>query len=365
MGIMKALDDTQNKLMVYLGETEKIMNDLLCRSPYNGYARIISNLDLGFPHDVIRLAGGFATGICVRWESCVPFIPVDICMNACTVSIYELSDGKIEFFNVENIKKLLTNLEHSSYIANFHRGNHFISLLQSVQDEKYFIMIHSSAAEFETLFNGLYPVEGNWVYENTKVHFAHGRYLRYVEGKAAETYAKLADNLYAFNENRHDFIISAMLGNLERINSVQHYHHYGMPCSNVALLGSHLIRNGQTAPLLTRPGENIYLIRYNEVIDKSLELMPGKEYFITPHGFGKNSTKQTQMRVDYDKNAFFLDSKRYKIIYGERLSDKPRLEIRSIQMDKYFEYFSKSYIYEIEKEFKQLASYSKLGFIKW
>ena len=266
---MMYLDDTQKILFRHLQKTEQIMNHLLSNEPYYGNASIVANIDLGFPHDVIRLAGGFATGIYVKWESKVPFVPIDVCMNACTVSLYELSENNSDFFSKEALQKLLLKLERSSYKANFHRGNHFISYLESVNEKKGYVMIHSSAAEFETNYNGLYPVEGNFFYNKIRTYYLDGKYIRYIEGRDAELFWKLASNLYAYNEGRHDFIITSLLDEKNKVIEGKHYHHYGMPSQQEALLGSHLIEHGQSVPLLTVPGDNVYLIKYKMRLKKS------------------------------------------------------------------------------------------------
>lgn len=71
------IDSTQEKLYSMLETTENVMNHLLAASTFSGNAKIVYNLDLGFPHDVIRIAGGFATGIYVSWNSKTPFVPID------------------------------------------------------------------------------------------------------------------------------------------------------------------------------------------------------------------------------------------------------------------------------------------------
>lgn len=360
---MVYLDNTQIILSEYLNETENILNALLDTTPYCGQAKIITNLDLGFPHDVIRIAGGFATGICVHWKSKIPFIPIDICMNVCTVSLYELNSN-IEL-KEECFERMLGKLNDSSYIANFHRGNHFISLLEEIGSHKNYIMIHSSAAEFETLYNGLYPVEGNFFYDNMKIYRKNGKYIRYLSGKSAELFYDIARNAYCYNENRHDFIIASLLDNINLIDNVKHYHHYGMPNENIALIGSHLVRDNQETPLLTREGENVYLIKYNNVLDPSLRLSDKYPYFLTPHGLGKKHSKKFKIIIDENSKYMQLDEIKYKIEYGQSLRAHPGLEIRNIDMREYFKKFSLVYDYNIVNEFMQIVSYNKSGFIKW
>lgn len=168
---MNYIDKTQEILADMAKSSECILTKLIQSKDRNGSAKIITNLDLGFPHDVIRIAGGFMTGIHVKWRSNIPIIPVDICMNVCTVSVYKVHTISEELLTQKSINDLINNLNKSSYIANFHRGNHFISYVESIKTMERYIIIHSSAAEFETMYNGLYPVENN--YFHRKILYLH------------------------------------------------------------------------------------------------------------------------------------------------------------------------------------------------
>lgn len=356
-------DESQKILLDYLKKTEIAMNELLSKEQYRGNCTIQSAIDLGFPHDVIRLGGGFTTGIYVYWNSCIPFVPVDICMNACTVSIYKLQITDEDIFNEISIKSLLCHLKESSYIANFHRGNHFISFSEDVSTKEKYLIIHSSAIEFETLYNGLYPVEGNWVFENTKVYNAsNGRYIRYLDGKTAELFLRLAKNLYTYNENRHDFIISSLVKKRDIISKGLHYHHYGMPSDHEAIIGCHLLESDAISPLLTRPGENIFLLKYKNTLDATLKK---KTKFITPHGFGKQHIGKPEIIVDKNKEELILDGYKYGLRYGESLRNHPTLQLRNISIDDFMEKMKIKYNFSIIKEYRQIASYNKSGFIKW
>jgi hypothetical protein len=138
-----------------------------------------------------------------------------------------------------------------------------------------------------------------------------------------------------------------------------------MPDSRTALIGSHLLKCGDISPLLTRPGENIYLIKYNDVLDNSLKLDFNKNYFITPHGYGKKHKDCPLIRYDKDNNKLTVDSVEYNVKYGESLRDNPALGLRECTHQEYFSYLSKHYDYTVEQELIQLASYNKNGFIKW
>ena len=357
------LDESQKILSEYLAETEIAMNELLGQEKYKGGCCIKPNIDLGFPHDVIRLGGGFATGIYVYWNSRIPFIPVDICMNACTVSIYKLQKTEKKWFNEASINALLNHLEESSYIANFHRGNHFISFLEDIDTKENYLMIHSSAIEFETLYNGLYPVEGNWVYENTRVFNAsNGRYIRYLEGKSAELFSKLAQNLYIYNENRHDFIVNSLVQNLCDIEKSEHYHHYGMPSKNEAIIGCHLLASDDSSPLLTRPGENVFLLKYKKTYNEGFKV---GSRFITPHGLGKQHIGRPEIKVDKYEKILTMDAQTYRLRYGESLRNHPTLKLRDISIDDFMTKMRVLYDFSVVKEFRQIASYNKSGFKKW
>ena len=126
---MVCFDKTHVQLTKYLQNTETTFNKLL--SPYGGHATIKSTLDLGFPHDVIRIAGGFATGAYVKWQSNCPIIPVDTCVNVCSCSFFEIDDDILNLFDNKVFNELINKLNSGIFIWNFHRGNHFISYLKS------------------------------------------------------------------------------------------------------------------------------------------------------------------------------------------------------------------------------------------
>lgn len=356
-------DESQKVLMDYLKETEIAMNELLSQKQYGGNCKIQPNIDLGFPHDVIRLGGGFATGIYVWWNSNIPFIPIDICMNVCTVSFYKLENIEDNLFNEKTVEVLLERLQESSYIANFHRGNHFISFSEDISTNEKYLIIHSSAAEFETMYNGLYPVEDNLFFENTKIYNArNGRYIRYLAGEKAELFVRLAENLYIFNENRHDFIINSIFRKKERIEMVSHYHHYGMPSANEAIIGCHLLEHDSCSPLLTRPGENIFLLKYQDTL---LQNFRTGNHFITPHGLGKQDVVEPEILLNIGNKELVLDGYKYKLQYGESLRKHSTLKLRDISIDDFMSKMKTVYDFSIVKEYKQLASYNKDGFIRW
>lgn len=364
---MFELDNTQIQLIKYLKKTESTFNKLLLS--FHGQAKIRSTLDLGFPHDVIRIAGGFATGAYVEWKSDIPIIPVDTCVNVCSCSIFEIEDDIRSLFCEEKFNILLGKINNSIYISNYHRGNHFISYLQSKVTGKRFLLLHSSASEFKSNYNGLYPVRDNWYYDDIKVYRFDNSYIRYIEGKKAELFYKIAQNAIEFNEIRQEFIAESLIGNMTKIKNVNHFHHYFMPNNHSVIMGSHIITSDQITPVLTIPGADIYMVKF--ISPKSEELYIDKKRFLTPHGWGKRHKYTPKLDLNVNANQFSLDEINYNIEFGESIRAHPNLELRDFKTknisrkENFFSYLSKFYNFNIIDEFTQIASYNKAGVIKW
>jgi len=346
---MICYDSTQETLCMFLKETEHVFSDLLSSHEFNGCARVMPSIDLGFPHDVIRIAGGFATGAFVQWEAKTPIVPIDTCVNVCSASFYEISDSIQYFFNNEEFAKFNELLKQGIYVSNFHRGNHFISFLKSIRDGKYFLLLHSSASEFKSNYNGLYPSLQSRFREKIKTHYCNGRYIRYIAGDKAELFYKLASNLYEFNSNRHDFIADIIIGDRAKILNSSVFHHYGMPTQSSVVMGSHINKVGDVAPILTLPGKNIFMVKYNRCTKDEL-FISETSTFLTPHGWGKNHINTPKISFDIKTNKFFLDDESYDIEFGSSLRSHPNLQLREFSFNKddenyFFKYLSKNYEY--------------------
>ena len=361
---MKLIDNTQIVLMKYLQETEVVFKQLLEEKGWGKQVQIISALDLGFPHDVIRIAGGFATGVYVEWDSTYPIIPIDTCVNDCSVSLFEITEAGLSSLCESNIEQVEAKIQNSIYKLNFHRGNHFMSIVQSIKNKKFYLLLHSSANEFKDNYNGLYPVEGNYFHSRTKVFEKDGHYLRYLEGIDAENFWCMAKQLPSFNEARQEFLASVVLDGFSPILNKSTYHHYYMPNLNSVIMGGYITNAGEEYPFLTSEGNNIYMIKYNNVKEKSLKLL-GREMFITPHGLGKGSNCKPQLKINLNSQVFSLDGVSYPIHFGYSLRDHPNLSIRKFDWDKYRYYLNEQYDIEVTDEFVQLVSWNKKGIIQW
>lgn len=365
---MMYCDNTQKELRLYLDRTENTFNKLL--SEYDGQAVIKTCLDLGFPHDIIRIAGGFATGAYVEWTSNEPIIPVDTCVNVCSCSFFEITKDIRNIFNKSMFDDMTRSLRRGIYVDNFHRGNHFIAFLQSLKTGKLYLLLHSSASEFKDNFNGLYPVRKNWYYENIqKFYNGNNSYIRYIKGKDAELFYHLAENLLKFNENRHEFFAQLLLRNAASINDVTHYHHYYMPNEQSVVMGSHIVSENQTSPILSVPGANIYMVQFKAAKERNLYI--NDKQFLTPHGWGKRHKGTPILQLDVESNTFSLDDYTYNIEYGESLRAHPSLELRDFETEyenrkqSFLKHLDDIYDYTLIDELKQIASYNKSGVIIW
>lgn len=364
---MISYDNTHISLIQYLTKTEQMLNELLSKR-FSGSARIKTLPDLGFPHDVIRIAGGFATGAYVDWNSEKPFVPVDTCVNVCSVSCFEINNDIRTLFNSEHLDTIKSHLHSGIYLSNFHRGNHFMSYLKSIKTQKRYLLLHSSANEFKDNFNGLYPIKGNWYFDKIKTYSNNNSYIRYLDGKDAEMFYSIASDLYRFNETRHEFIAHVLLKDFAAINKVSHFHHYGMPNNFSIIMGGHIMKNNEIAPLLTVPGENVYFIKYNYPKDDTLKI--NDSLFLTPHGWGKTHIGTPSISLKVPENKFILDEESYEIEFGTSLRNHKNLKLRdfsslnSANNDNFFKYLTELYDFEIIDEMEQISSWSKEG-VKW
>lgn len=365
---MLCYDVTHEVLSNYLKNTERLMNELLSKK-FSGKAKISMVPDLGFPHDVIRIAGGFATGAHIEWDTDKPFIPVDTCVNVCSTSFFEIGEDISELLSEENLNSVKVNLANGIYLSNFHRGNHFVAYLKGIKSGKRYLLLHSSANEFKDNYNGLYPVKGNWYYDHIKTYTDGNTYIRYLDEKYAEMFYRIAQGLYEFNEIRHEFIANIILKGTKINGNPMHFHHYGMPTSESISMGCHVICEGKIVPVLSLPGENLYMIKFNSIKDETLRI--NKQEFITPHGWGKCHKGIPRIMLDLEKNMFFLDEEKYDIKYGTSLRAHPNLELRDFQKkglsrrESFFSYLATLYDFEIIDELEQIVSWNKLGVKKW
>lgn len=213
-------DETQIVLLKYIGKTKELFEELLQNYdsstlkidgeevPSSG-VMIYPSLDLGFPNNVQRLAGGFATGMLITWKCGRAIIPVDTTVNVCSSSIYRikgfdnLSDQEFIDYIEKNVDKAT---REQGYSFSFDNGNHFIMIAQSVEDKQLYVVMHSSAKKIKDSYMSLYPVEENW-YSNSIREFPDsektGRFIRYIKDEEAKQFITYAHKLEKYNIQIH------------------------------------------------------------------------------------------------------------------------------------------------------------------
>ena len=363
------MPQTRDALTRFVQETEYLLLNSLTQYDKNASCKITPSLDLGFPHDVERIAGGFPTGCLVTWESSVPYIPIDTTVNVCTTSVYTLSAPLSEFFSTRYIENILDSAKSGSYIPNFHRGNHFIVIAKNSKQQE-ILLLHSSAAEFKRQFNGLYPTRNNWYDNDVKVYQNNNRYIRYIVDRPALLFYAMAKQLVSYNETRHNFFAELLVEKNIHISSVKHCHHYDMPSRSSVLIGSYLIKERETVPVLSRPGKPILI--YTTLNPKHKHIVNGETMILVPHGWGKTCSKYPNIKIDSENNRFSLNDNSYEIEPGASLRDHPDLMLRDYsfdtQLNKYKTYEDELINWNngtIDEYWHQVCSYNKNGFQKW
>lgn len=360
-------DETQIKILEFLGTTEKLISDvtsMLSRS--NKKAEIYAMSDLGLSYDAVRMMGGFFTGTCTTWECDVPFVPIDVTMNVCGVCAYRLNDS----ITPEKFKCMVedTFKNDATYKWNYNRGNHFCTLCycdgKDNLKEGYYIVVHASAAEYKegNMEEGLFPEKGNWYYDNIKTYTDSetGRYLRYLDGKYAEKFWNISHFLEKFNEERNRYFIEKTFKDYidEEVINIPHY---GMPTEHSICIGCQWKEGMYT--LLTAPGEDIYFVNPLKN-SKNTFVHDGVKFTLSPHGLG--------LKVP-NKNDNIIISKDNIIIGGRSFKDGQGLNIDvdakirgTVEGDKKIsetvEDILKIYPGEIQGKMKQIASITKRGF---
>lgn len=121
--------------MPYLWETQKLFDEAIRKHDHckESYCRIFPSLDLGFPNNIQRLAGGFATGMLVTWQCGIDIVPIDATVNVCTSSVFKLDSFKQEILKdgvttQKFIEKCFDDATDKGYSFSFTSGNHFLLL---------------------------------------------------------------------------------------------------------------------------------------------------------------------------------------------------------------------------------------------
>lgn len=332
-------DYTQKEILKQLEMTSKLLSKVGTELSYTQKESTIYAMpDLGIAQNGTRMLGGFYTGACYSWNSDVPFIPVDATVNVCGTTVYKLNQN----ITVQEFKKRLdkvmenreTYLEYAAaylpreilasidlekadkFYWNHNVGNHFVILAEQNKKnsellEGQYMIVHASAIELkkDNLKYGLYPVKGNWYYEDIQTEYADNgnRYLRYIYGKKAIQFSELANMLQKINRDRNKYFCKTVLGELAG-EEVINLSHYGMPTSSAICIGCQWEQSNFT--LLTAPGNDIYLV-HPDLSSKNTIKLEDKKITLTPHGCGV-MFKNSNDTIEYLEDGMLIGKKYLK-----------------------------------------------------
>lgn len=323
-------DETQKCVLEHLVKTEKLLSQVASKlSKKTKEAKIIAMPDLGVASNGSRMMGGFYTGACYTWDTDVPFIPVDATVNVCGVAVYKLNKkiSNQEFIarldRVMNDRSTYLNFvktympkvvldaidvnDAAKFYWNYNKGNHFVIFAES--DGKYgleegqYLVVHASSIEFkkDNLQYGLYPVKGNWFYDDIKIEYddEHRRYIRYITNDKAKRFYQIADYLKDFNKIRNKYFCQCVLGDLLE-KEIVNISHYGMPSINSVCIGTQWEQ--QDYMLLTAPGNDVFLVHPD--IKQNITL--------TPHGCGVKMNNP-QDKIEYFAGGIKIGDNSYQM----------------------------------------------------
>ena len=283
---------------------------------------IYPSLDLGFPNNVQRLAGGFATGMLVTWKCGTAIIPVDATVNVCSSSVYrindfpEMSDQEFEKY-IDSIVMKAT--KEKGYSFSFDNGNHFIMIAQSLDDKALYVVMHSSVKEFKDSYMGLYPVEENWFSDSIRTYHDNGRYLRYIKDEDARQFAAYAHKLEQYNVQIHKWYAEQIGIQGDAFIKKNTFHHYYMPNDSTIAIGTFVEKPGTILPIFSSVGKDIYLFK---VSDENWKIrINGEERCLVPHGWGQVIDNVRSISSDFKKKQLKIDREIYKVHSKSRITE--------------------------------------------
>jgi len=372
MRAFQSPDSTYDLLQRYVGVTESMWLEVLRGFDPKASCSVTPSLDLGFPHNAVRLAGGFPTGVVISWSCSVPVVPIDATVNVCTVSVFKLTNRGFERLRVP--RGLMERIEHVEALdmpfrLNFRRGNHFVSVCLESESQTGYLVVHSSATEFKDGASGLYPHASAWYAPRIQTHVAGDRYLRYVSHSDATLFTQIATRLQGFNEMRHEFLSAEVVGHPADLELVSHSHHYCMPDSQTIAIGSYLALPGSVVPMLTSPGRPIYMARVTDNPHNRISLSMGTRQMV-PHGWGKTSTRAPSVEVDQLNSVLTVNDLEFPIADGSSLDQHPDLMLRQYPGEpddprSFFSRYGDFLGVEVTSRLDQVVSMSMLGVMDW
>ncbi len=363
-------DDTQRILLPYLRETEHLFTRAIRKhaSHIENYCRIYPSLDLGFPNNVKRLAGGFATGMLVTWKCGIDIVPIDATVNVCTSSVFKLhhfDPNRLkdhELLNQDFSKMFDKASTEKGYSFSFNSGNHFLIIAKDINCDEYYLVMHSSANELKESYMGLYPVEGNWYseYIKTETNEQNGRYFRYLKDEDARYFIRMAKNFQKYNEQIHHYLAQCIEDGVISSKDTVMKHHYYMPTDNSIALGTFAEPVGEIVPIFSAPQKNIYLFQIG-ANNWQIELGGEKgRVCLVPHGWGQKIDGISNIQIEGSQLTFTISGEQKTIdIHNTKHIEFPEKKLRSFEDGRVFLKIGSRFIHgTIVKELKPLFEIS-------
>lgn len=320
-------DNTQKVLLPYIKETENLLNKVVKRYDKRNEsgAIIIPSIDLGYPNNIMRLAGGFATGMFIDWECGTPIVPVDATVNVCTSSVFNINEIPEDFLSnfEKNLREIFSDASSNyGYSFSFDSGNHFL-MIASDESGEHYLVLHSSAKEMKESYFGLYPKENNWYSSKIKSFKQGNRYLRYLKEEEAKYFIQTAHHLEKYNEELHKWIASKLNWIKTENNQPIIKHHYYMPTDSSIAIGTFVESPGETVPLFSDVKKPVYLFKIGK--DNWTYNLGERKVCIVPHGWGQQIESITEITHNNGQLLFKLDNQEsvsYDIVSTARIDEK-------------------------------------------
>lgn len=344
-------DDTQKVLLPYIIKTKELFESAIkkydssivrigTKEIQRSGVMIFPSLDLGFPNNIQRLAGGFATGMLVMWKCGTPIVPVDATVNVCSSSVFELQDFNTDMED-EVFKQYIENImfeatKGKGYSFSFDSGNHFLMIAQDVCSKQLYLVLHSSANEFKDSYMGLYPVENNWYSNYIRTYpspYAPERYIRYLKDHDAIYFIENAHKLEKYNIQIHNWFADA-IGKRETSKRGKTLHHYYMPTDNSIAIGTYVEEPGTIVPLFSNVGKDINMFKIGK--DNWKIRLGGKEVCLVPHGWGQAIDNVNSIIVDNENKEIKIDQTEYEIHSKVRIKNEIKKHVRDFESGKEF-----------------------------
>ena len=339
-------DETQKVLLPYIKETKELFESAIkkydssivrigTKEIQRSGVMIFPSLDLGFPNNIQRLAGGFATGMLVMWKCGTPIVPVDATVNVCSSSVFMLDNFNTDIED-EKFEKYINDImfqatSEKGYSFSFDSGNHFLMIAQDISSKQLYLVLHSSANEFKDSYMGLYPVENNWYSNCIRTNpspNAPKRYIRYIKDHDATYFIENAHKLEKYNIQIHKWFADA-IGEKVASKNGKTFHHYYMPTDNSIAIGTYVEEPGTIVPVFSDVGKDIYMFKIGK--DNWKIRLGGKEVCLVPHGWGQVIDDVQSITVDNENKIVKINDMEYYIHSKVRLKNDGNKHVRNFK----------------------------------